>query len=318
MTLVAFTLEPGRAEVVTDGLSYSEVDFAPVSKCDVFPEWDLAVAAIGPSELGETWRKSLCDVVGQVADLDEIDRYTPEALRELWRLVVKARGGRMTPGADTGRVFHVGWSPARDRFVAYAYAIEDDFERTDLTQHRLFCCPTPWSGPPAGIPSTPKQWAQLVKAAHADWTLAPAVVGHGLGKVYIGGDVVRTRLARGVHDQQVIHTFPMRGAQWRRAVIAHLSPEGQMGPCPCGSGLPYCACHLRLTDLARPCPCGSEQPFEHCHLLQPDDHRVQAYYRQHRQDYVLLRPELAAAYRRARPAENWPPAEILHLRHADA
>ncbi len=143
--------------------------------------------------------------------------------------------------------------------------------------------------------------------------LAPAAMDAGVGKVFIGADVVRTRLARGVHDQQVIHEFPMRGAQWRRGLIATYSPEGQMGPCVCGSGLPFCACHLVMGDPARDCPCGSEEPFEQCHRIAPDDHRVLAYYRQHRQDYELLRPELAAAYRHARPGENWPPERLLRF-----
>ena len=37
------------------------------------------------------------------------------------------------------------------------------------------------------------------------------------------------------------------------------------------------------------------------------------YYLAHLKDYELLRPELAAAYRRARPAEQWPPERILRL-----
>jgi hypothetical protein len=42
------------------------------------------------------------------------------------------------------------------------------------------------------------------------------------------------------------------------------------------------------------------------------------YYLAHRAEYARTRPELAAAYRRARPAENWPPEHILRLRGAAA
>lgn len=88
-----------------------------------------------------------------------------------------------------------------------------------------------------------------------------------------------------------------------------------MGPCACGSGLPYCACHLRSAAvLAADCTCGSRKAFEDCHYLQPDDSRVRAYYLEHLKDYERMRPELAAAYRRARPADNWPPEKILRLR----
>ena len=111
---------------------------------------------------------------------------------------------------------------------------------------------------PTEVPRTPKQWTQLVKAAHAEWTLGGTLLAETLGRVWIGEEVVRTCLTRGGHDQQVIHRFPRQGAQWRRALIGSLSPEGQMGPCWCGSGLPYCACHLAGSgQLGNLCPCGS-------------------------------------------------------------
>ncbi len=77
------------------------------------------------------------------SDLDEIDRHTPVALGYLWRKIVASRNGNISGGSQEGRVFHVGWSPARERFVAYAYSSEDDFERVDLTDHRVFCAPVP-------------------------------------------------------------------------------------------------------------------------------------------------------------------------------
>lgn len=230
MTLIAFTLTEDRAEIVTDGLSYSAgaIDFSAVRKCGVFPAWDMAVTSTGPSELGDTWKGVLEDCTEAVRDLDQVHEYAPAALRELWRKVQQHRreGNVLEPGggADSGTVLHVGWSPERGRFVAYVYLVGDDgVEHVDLTEHRLFCQPPPWTYLPPEVPSTAKQWTQLVKAAHADWTLAPALMGHGLGKVYIGEEVVRTRLARGVHDQQVIHRFPRHGAQWRRTLISSLS-----------------------------------------------------------------------------------------------
>jgi hypothetical protein len=135
-------------------------------------------------------------------------------------------------------------------------------------------------------------------------------------KVIIGGDVLRTRLTRGEHQQHVIHTFPMRGGQWRRSLIGTLHPEGQLGPCQCGSGVPQATCHLLARDTSQPCPCLSGKSLADCHLIGPGDRRVLDYYLEHRKDYELTRPELAAAYRRARPAEHWPPEQILRLNAA--
>lgn len=323
MTLVAIAVREDGAEIVTDGLSYSAegIDFAPVRKCHVIPAWNMAMAAIGPSTLSDSWHSVLQECAGAVRDLDELHSHTPAALRELWRLVQQdARAANVPPGEDrdSGTVFHVGWSPARGRFVAYAYRVSNQgVEHVDLTDRPVLCEPEPFAGVPAEAPASPKQWTQLVKAAHADWTLTAALVLERVGKVWIGEEVLHTRLSRGEHDQRVIHRFARKGAQWRRTVIASLCPEGQMGPCWCGSGLPYCACHLAGSGrLTKPCPCGSLEPLQECHYVRPDEPRVMAYYRTHLRDYEALRAELAASYRRARPQENWPPQQILRLRDA--
>jgi hypothetical protein len=316
MTLVAFTLRPDGADIVTDSLSYGPEMTAveEIDKCRVIDSWDTAIMSTGPSRLGDSWSSAVRDALPQLRDFDELEQHTPPALCLLW-LHLREEGYLRKPGRadeEDGHVFHVGWSPRRGRFAAVGFSSEDGFQPIDLTEHELFVKPHPHTPTPATPPTTDQEWAQLVTTAHQDWNM-PGPYNPLRFRIWMAGDVVRTTLGRGHAERRVIARIPTRGRDWRWMNIGQMSVEGQLGPCACGSGLPAACCHLP-NNYGKPCPCGSDKTVGDCHAIRPEDPRVMAYYLAHLDDYERTRPALADAYRRALPHLNWPPPDILRLR----
>lgn len=305
MTLVAFRVSADRVDLVTDSLSYApefvEHDFR--DKVRHLPRWDVVVTGRGQAHLSDRYEAAARDVEAEISDLDDLARHTPAALHHVWtEMPEDMRVGSI------GEVFLLGWSPRRGRYVALAFHHHDGFQPTDLSD-QVVVRPEPGIEVPQRLDD--RAWSRLAVATYQRWTVGGTIA----GAVYIGGDVTRTSLTRdGGLERVRLRGFPTEGPQWRRALVGSLHDDGQLGRCICGSGLPSVACHLLNRDHSRPCPCRSGRTLGDCHLIGPDDPRVLPYYLRHLKEFERSRPALAAAYRRARPQENWPPPEILRLR----
>lgn len=309
MTLVAFALRDDGADILTDSLwcEPQMMRHGLIDKCRHLPAWDMAVLGVGPCAVTATWAEILPTLDG-IDGFDHLEELAPAALTEMWAtyLPPELRVRLQTT------VFHVGWSDRRQSFAAAGFDSADGFAHTDLTDHKLFVRPMPYSSPPAKVPVSNHHWRRLAERVHEDWTLisgAESISPTELWpKTHIGGDMVLTRLARGQVERQVVHTMPTHGRQWRRSLIGLLCEEGQMAPCICGTGWPLAAC-CAPNAYQEPCPCRSGQPFGRCCVIMPDDPRVTAYYHQHRRDFDTTRPWLAEVYRRNNGPE-WPPAVV--------
>lgn len=182
----------------------------------------------------------------------DLDAQAQECLPTIWSSLENIGGCR-----TYGTVFHVGYSLRRRRFAAFAYASEDGFQPTDLTDHAFFAMPCPTA--PTSPPETVDEWIALGQAVQDDYALAPKMTDL---KVIIGGDLIHTRLEIGQSAHRRVHRFPDDVPAFRRMMVGSHHWTGQLGPCPCGSGQPFVACHLRWH--AGPCACDSGRDFADC------------------------------------------------------
>lgn len=276
MTMICFNVKPDRAEVMTDSLTYNRSGrhMGRSSKVDVLADLNTVVTSYGSHPLGAEWRY-LLDNAGQwVDDFDGLDALAEEHLPEVW-----AEMADYVPDGSEAVVFHIGYSPRHNRFKAYAYPSANGFRCTPLGAG-LHVMPAPTSVDstlalmvagsevvtldgldPAGL----EDWTALAETIHADRSAVPYGTGR---KVFIGGDIVHTRLERGAVTQRRIHHIGEDSEGFRRMVSGTMHPLGQLGPCVCGSGETFATCHLpAIAD--QPCVCRSGQSFAECCRIEP-------------------------------------------------
>lgn len=287
MTLVALHADHNKADIITDTVSYthSGSELGQVSKVDLFPHLDAAVITQGESLLGAYNVVAADDLTGRVPDLDAFLEDAPAMARHCWQATVTQLG--RTPGDST--MFVVGYSPRQQGFVAYGMASDTDWEPWRITG--LHVMPSPTSLRPSAVelarlaktvnpadvetlkrrpvPAPPKSrqaWVELAQQARKR-ALMPV---QGGWKVFVAGKVFHTHLSRGQARTSLVHTFDDSGQEFQTMVAGTLHPQGQLGACPCGSGVRYLDCCLRQY-LDEDCPCGSPQSLRDCCALPVDD-----------------------------------------------
>lgn len=292
MTLVAFTLSEDSATVVTDSMAYGPqlIDLHFAKKVTALPSLPMVIAAQGLVTIRERWSGVATDCVDILKDMDQADKLAPLILRGAWEDEPRGRRER-----DDTTIFHVGWSPSRKRFAATAFHSADDFEAIDLTGHALFSSPAAMHD--TVVPVSDRDWAVFAEAIYVDSALDNDV---GWFKRPLGGDVVATTMTVGADIQQrTVHQYPTQGWRWREMLIGTLAPGGQLGPCVCGSGMPFVMCHLGR-QIAGPlfgltCPCGSTKDFEDCHLVRIDA-SAEKFWSMAKKDFARTAPALRAAW----------------------
>ena len=288
MTLIAIHADVDGAQIMTDTLSYTRTArrLRRASKVHALPHLDAAVMTHGDAELGNYWAVHAGLRAGSTT-FDELTDAAPAALREMWRertLIAEHRnavhgGDRPVPRSIA---LAVGYSDRDALFRAWAWSSEDEFtptaleglwvipspltfRPTDIEQARLEAVCQELSGdprvaealrllPPAPVPQTDGQWRALAQAARYQRAVQPDLYS-GL-KMYVGGDVLLTRLARGEQSTLRLHTFPETGPDHEQMMAGSLHPVGQLGPCPCDGDKRFVDCCLAQID-DDPCPCGS-------------------------------------------------------------
>lgn len=300
MTLLAFTAQRDRAGVLTDSHSYGAAGelYVVNRKQLVVPELPAVVSTKGPAELGNWWGEVIPQVLHRASDVDDLADLAEEYLPRIWQDIPDPTGSRRA----AGRIVHVGWSSARDRFVAHQFQAASGFVREDLTDLPVSCAPSPLVLP-ASAPTTDEEWAALGLAAYRDCSLDPGLIMRDR-QTYIGGELLLTELRPRQVCERVVATIPEHDWQHRQMLIGSLHLYGQAGPCVCGSGQPYLLCHLSLKTGR--CQCGSGRDFRFCHRLTVADPAVREHWRLHVDDFYRTQSALAATWLEVRPGEPIP------------
>jgi uncharacterized protein YchJ len=300
VTLVAWHITDTYAEILTDTLAYSvgEAEFTQVSKVDLFPHIDLAIAGKGPHELGALWR---CEValqaVAAAGGIDQLRDLAELALPAMWQGLEQTDGTR-----DTGWVWHVGWSRAQQRLVGHEFEIDSE-QGLRCTERSGFSS-SPALAEPHDPPRSDAEWIAFAEAVYAEHSVAFTVG----GKTMIGGDLILTRLEHGRVSQRRIHTLPNDDWRFRRMVIGTVHRYGQLGPCVCGSAQPYILCCLTSAFSAEwLCPCDTGVRFQDCeHRVDPMDPEAMQHWIDQRQDFYDTQDELRARWLKAFPDDPRP------------
>jgi hypothetical protein len=295
MTLIAFSANKNRADILTDTWSYSAGGrrIGRDSKVHAISHLDAASATQGSCEFDALWNLGVSAMAMHVGSFDGFVQEAGPYLRAAWSDV---RERPRTPSV----VFIIGYSPEESRFRAYQFASDSDFERQDLEAPFIIPAATDirpselelarlkgmrfasesdkaeiltlfegWHQQPAFIaPTTVKGWVQLGKHARQSRAMAPVATGM---KVFIAGSLFHAVLKRGQFTTSRVHTFNDSGAEFAQLVAGTLHPISQYGPCSfCDSGRPYVDCCL--TSIATdPCLCGSDKPFSACCSVRAED-----------------------------------------------
>jgi SEC-C motif len=287
MTLIAFSTNKNRADILTDTWSYSFGGryIGADSKVHSIPHLDMAHATQGSTEFEALWNFGAIRLAMHVGSFDGFVQEAGPNLREVWSHVAERY---RVPSV----VFVLGYSPEDSRFRAYQFASSSDFERQDV--EAPFIIPAPldirpselefarikgsftgsstsaemlafvedWHQKPGLVaPTTVKGWVQLGKRARETRAMAPA--GTGL-KVFVAGDLFHAVLKRGEFTTSRVHRFNDSGEEFAQLVSGTINPVSQYGPCPfCYSGRPYVDCCL-APYATEACPCESGKPFQAC------------------------------------------------------
>ncbi|MCF6507372.1 SEC-C domain-containing protein [Blastococcus sp. MG754426] len=303
MTLIAFAAHADRAEIITDTLTYTHTAtrMGHTSKLLPLPHLDAAIVAQGSTGFERRWHMQALYLAQHAADFDEFAREAPAHLAHVWselgidldaENIAHGRSATVTPSV----VFLVGYSPQRQRFVAYGFASDHGFAPTKLDG--LYAMPSPLDRRPGDLelhrlrghlpavlgdqadravaalgrlpiqpaPRRPEEWVDLAKAVRRDRAMADLYSGL---KTYVGGDVMLTALRRGESTTRRIHTFNDSGSDFARMMAGSLHPMSQASACECDSGRRFVDCCLAaIAD--EPCPCQSGKVFAACCSINAD------------------------------------------------
>lgn len=253
MTLVAFTVQPNSADIITDTLTYRRNgrSLGATTKVLSLPHLDAAVMTQGGGEFGQQWDYILGSAQDQ-ADSFTFDDLSPLATSLLPELGESLEG---VAGHCDSVVFHVGYSPSAGRFKAFGYSSTQGFREVDVSDE-MCCMPQPLTE--VQRPASVTQWVALAKQLRNERALAPI----GL-KWFVGGSVHHTRLERGSITQRRVHTFDGSGPEFARMIEGTAHPQAQLADCSCGSGDITEMCHPHAPADAA-CTCGSGRTYGDC------------------------------------------------------
>lgn len=206
MTLVAVHVRADRIEVLTDTMGGLPDDTRshPMTKCDVVPHRQMAIAAVGQYALQWEARNLVTTGLHGDHDLDSAVEAAEGVLTPVWKGL---------PDAFETTLFLLGWSNIGGRFTGYELRwTYEGFTRRRLDDEFV-------SRPPApkrlhrGIPNDETDWRLHGDLVRAMW-MPPA----SERIVPIGGELWLTTLTDGEIVQRRIHTFD--DTIWRTIIAA--------------------------------------------------------------------------------------------------
>lgn len=263
MTLIAFSVDKHRAEILTDTIAYPQ-DVAQVgyhSKVTQLLHLDAVAMSQGSPGLA-AFVDLLLPIACQQASFDALIVDMPGLLRDRWELL-QARADADTD-TSAGCLVVVGYSTAASRFQGWVFGSEFDFESDEWTAP--FIHPAPFAHPPSryeevwmrrisveddptamqktlddwaaraplAAPTSVNAWVNLGKLARTDRAIASAQVGL---QVLVGGELHYTRLEVGKQSIRRVHTFDDEGDEFALMVAGTQHPLSLASPCLCGSGV---------------------------------------------------------------------------------
>lgn len=289
MTLIAFAINGDTATILTDSISYSGSGrvIGQASKARHLHHLDTVFASQGDSKFGSLAFSQLEDEGWLAENFDDLLPIAQTVFQIVWEAL------NLTTDDTEGCVFLIGWSPLAEEFVAYGLDAASGFVPWKIEDTFVF--PAPWSYCPSALeitrfgssgsvpeeslaawvarpvpspPQTPKDWLDLGLDA---WSTRSLHVKSS--RVWIGGGLYLTQLARGAQLTQKIYDFDPDDVNFLAMVTGTLHPRGQTAPCTCESGKAYMDCCL---ELDTECPCGSDKPVRDCCMLTPEEREERA------------------------------------------
>ena len=293
MTFIAFHAGLDEAEIATDTMSYTlnGSEFGRSSKVALYPHVDAAVMTQGFVTVGSTLRLAIDLLSEAVPTFDGMVEHLGAFLADAYaKLEEDIRAADARHGST---LFLIGYSEAEARFCAVQCATDRGFAVEPISD--TFVHPSPWSLRPSAleadrigrdveakegrerrdavlggwnaqatpvIPESRQDWIALAMRARTERSLMS-----GFGKTFVAGDLHYTRLKRGMATTKKVHTFNDAGEEFQALVRGTYHPQGQLGPCWCGSGKTFLECHM-APHLDEPCACGSGRPIRDCCMVQ--------------------------------------------------
>ncbi len=279
MTLIAFATNGDTATIMTDSLAYSAGgrSMGHSTKLLPLPHIDAALATQGNSMFGEFAKVAALGFALEAPDADALADALAAELPHAWEATTKNKGG-----GTEGTVYLIGWSPSRGAFTAWMLAAEHGFQAEVVDGPHIVPCPLNYrpsdleanrlldegrldqeevdawrEQPPIPTPGNLDEWAELLFYARQTRALMQEA------KVFIGGSLYGTLLARGEQSTCKLAEFDDSGEEFRQMVAGTLHPLGLAGDCPCGSGERFRECCL-AGHLDEPCECGSTKALRDC------------------------------------------------------
>ena len=210
MSSLIFWTNPGNAIVVTDTLAIGN-DHAPslfCSKAHYVPHLRTIIAGTGAGSFADEWyiranSRMLVD------GLEELNEYTPKALREMW---ADAGDRDLIPEGLTTTIYMVGFSERSGEMVSFAYRSENNFdsERLGVPGQNLWAVK-----PEAQVPEGQDIWAlfkPMMMEQRANQVDLPLNE-----RIEIGGDAIAMHLSEEGCRTFKLFSFPDREEQLEQA-----------------------------------------------------------------------------------------------------
>lgn len=222
MTLVLFNAHPDGVSLFTDTLATdADADRAPshfLDKVRIAAHVSMVAVGTGYGPLRDHWFQRLDSIVAR--DIDDIDAWAPEFLRDSWADIEAENGGPPEMGA-TIRHFGVSAATGDPRCAYYRYMTYDgnDFksEHLPIGNGAFGANPAPLG--PYEPPKVLADFVGLAEQIKAEQTALPTSE-----RIVIGGDLVCTTITPdGVISSRKVHRFSGYDDDWRTAV-ERLSP----------------------------------------------------------------------------------------------
>lgn len=165
------------------------------SKVDALPHLNMAVATLGSSLMGISWR-NVIDTTPGLVDIETVNEVAPGQLRRLWREYNAA----YEEFPKTSTVYHYGFPAGSDKIVSYVYRSTKDFEPERFQGSQFTVKPVP----PDFKYERPQSQQEVIDLAIRVREINDEPNGWG---VRIGGDLIATMVQNGHVETVRWHRF---------------------------------------------------------------------------------------------------------------
>jgi len=193
VTALNFHISDDEICLVVDSLAISPQDGEPLvllTKFIVLPHLGITATGTGHGQFLAEWFARVRDGI-LAKDIDRVDQYTPSMLRTL--------AADHDLDVNSATVYHFGFSPRNNRFVAYVYRSTSGFtsERVDSGLGIK-----PQVEPPEGDVTYPAAFVEIMeRQRNADLQRPPAE------RIGIGGEIHCVHMQRSGFSVFTLHRF---------------------------------------------------------------------------------------------------------------